>query len=121
MYKLVSQYYEMSGNKWPTTTKFVNWKRKQRDSYFKGEMSNEQRDKLNEINIDWNFTDRRNKAKILLLAIASRDKVRKETGDENEHAEVEFVKRAKLAGHTREELEAVEALGYSLEDIWNDL
>ena len=84
-------------------------------------MSNEQRDKLNEIGIDWKFTHRRNKAKILLLAIESRDKVRKETGDENEHAEVEFVKRAKLAGHTREELEAVEALGYSLEDIWNDL
>lgn len=120
-YKVLRQYYELSGNKWPKTTTFKSWRNAQRDRHFKGVMSDEQHDKLNEININWNYTHNRNRVKILRLAIESRDKVRQETGDEDEHAEVEFVKRAKLAGHTREELEEEEALGYSLEDIWDNL
>ena len=47
--------------------------------------------------------------------------MRRDTNDESAHARVDFVKRAKLAEFTREELEAEEALGYSLEDIWDDL
>ena len=121
MYKLVSQYCELSRNKWPQTAKVAGWARRQRQKHFRGEMSDEQYDKLNEININWNYTHISNRATILRLAIESRDKVRQDTGDENEHAKVEFVKRAKLAGHTREELEAEEALGYSLEDIWDNL
>lgn len=121
MYKLVSQYCELSGNKWPKTTKVKSWAFHQRQKHFRGEMTDEQRDKLNEIGINWNYTHNRNRVKILRQAIVSRDKVRQETGDENAHAEVEFVERAKLAGYTREELEEEEALGYSLEDIWDDL
>jgi len=106
MYKLVRQYCEMSGNNWPTTSKFDNWEKKQRDSYFTGKLSEEQRDKLNDIEIDWKWG--RNKRKILKQLVVSRNFERSRTdtntGRPNRyaHARIDFVQRAKLAGISKE-------------------
>jgi len=125
-YKTLFRYLESNGGNYHNIHKnikwFSSWANRQRNKYFDGKMKEEQSVKLDDINFNWNAKEYKTLAHD--AAVASRDRAILATDGgrpirSRARAGIEFIKRAKMAGNKRRELE--KALGYSLGLIWDDL